>query len=114
MSTAIRLSRGGIFGSMRSTNLSAHAGYRDVIKMLGRNVMGAQALRGTAFDVDYLPWIRQIVLADDEEEKNANKVEIRVGRRTRNSQGQRYVRAIEVSEDEREALEQTALGGPDG
>ncbi|PBL02557.1 P-loop containing nucleoside triphosphate hydrolase protein [Armillaria gallica] len=114
MSTAIRLSRGGIFGSMRSTNLSAHAGYRDVIKMLGRNVMGAQALRGTAFDVDYLPWIRQIVLADDEEEKNANKVEIRVGRRTRNSQGQRYVRAIEISEDERDALEQTALGGPDG
>ncbi|KAK0190937.1 P-loop containing nucleoside triphosphate hydrolase protein [Armillaria mellea] len=114
MSTAIRLSRGGIFGSMRSTNLSAHAGYRDVIKMLGRNVMGAQALRGTAFDVDYLPWIRQIVLADDEEEKNANKSEIQVGRRTRNSQGQRYVRAIEISEDEREALEQTALGGPDG
>ncbi|PBK69622.1 P-loop containing nucleoside triphosphate hydrolase protein [Armillaria solidipes] len=114
MSTAIRLSRGGIFGSMRSTNLSAHAGYRDVIKMLGRNVMGAQALRGTAFDVDYLPWIRQIVLADDEEEKSVNKAEIRVGRRTRNSQGQRYVRAIEISEDEREALEQTALGGPDG
>ncbi|KAK0491033.1 hypothetical protein IW261DRAFT_1435294 [Armillaria novae-zelandiae] len=114
MSTAIRLSRGEIFGSMRSTNLSAHAGYRDVIKMLGRNVMGAQALRGTAFDVDYLPWIRQIVLADDEEEKNANQAEIRVGRRTRNSQGQRYVRAIEICEDEREALEQTTLGGPDG
>lgn len=113
MSTAIRLSRGGIFGSMRSTNLSAHAGYRDVIKMLGRNMMGAQALRGTAFDIDYLPWIRQIVLADDEEEKNANKADIRVGRRTRNSQGQRYVRAIEISEDEREALEQTTLGGPD-
>ncbi|KAK0206561.1 hypothetical protein DFS33DRAFT_598405 [Desarmillaria ectypa] len=114
MSTAIRLSRGGIFGSMRSMNLSAQAGYRDVIKTLGKNVMGAQALRGTAFGVDYLPWIRQIILADDEEEKKPNKAEIRIGRRTRNSQGQRYVRAIEISEYEREALEQTALGGPEG
>ncbi len=81
-----------------------------VVEQLGIEVVGAYNWRKEAFWVDYLPWMRQILEGDDEEERKMVSMEVLGGRRTRNSQSQRYVRTLSVTEEQRQALEKTAFG----
>lgn len=64
--------------------------------------------------LDYEPWIRNMVESDDrEEEQQIHTAEIqrlqRPGRLTRNSSSRRYVRMIDITEGQREALRATSL-----
>ncbi|KAF9055269.1 hypothetical protein BDZ89DRAFT_1055860 [Hymenopellis radicata] len=81
-----------------------------VVEQLGIEVVGAYNWRKEAFWVDYLPWMRQILEADDEEERKTASMEVLGGRRTRNRQSQRYVRTLSVTEEQRQALEKRLLG----
>jgi hypothetical protein len=57
-----------------------------------------------AAHTEYVPFARQIIGSEDALEARQEKY----GRTTRNSA--RYIRSIEVGEDERRALERSSLG----
>lgn len=82
--------------------LQARVEYEKMLKEFGNNVAvtRSEIVRRPNFDMDYLPWIRQIVAADDAAE---GSMEWAGGRKTRNSQ--RYERTIVLSEEERRFLE---------
>ncbi|THV08553.1 hypothetical protein K435DRAFT_772021 [Dendrothele bispora CBS 962.96] len=86
--------------------LHARVRYEKMLKEFSNNVAvgESQIGRRTVIDLDYLPWIRHMVAADDVLEKETERVG---GRTTRNSQ--RYVRTVELSEGERAILEWTKL-----
>ncbi|KAF5389049.1 hypothetical protein D9757_004890 [Collybiopsis confluens] len=116
MSTAIELSRGThdddswAWSLLQSTRalLWDRVLYDGLVREFGNNIVAgrSQILRRPVFDCDYLPWIRQIIAAED---KQAEAVLTRdqpgPGRRTRNSQ--RFIRTIELNEKARIGLDAT-------
>ncbi|KAJ3815468.1 hypothetical protein F5876DRAFT_30526 [Lentinula aff. lateritia] len=118
MSTIIELSRGGnscprsegdssILTSTRAR--IARVQYDETVKEFGHNVVAgrSQIMRRPVFDLDYLPWIRQMVAAEDSQEAMLRRDGVGVGRKTRNSQ--KYSRMIELSENARRGLDATVL-----
>ncbi|KAJ3869582.1 hypothetical protein EV359DRAFT_59692 [Lentinula novae-zelandiae] len=76
----------------------ARVQYDETVKEFGHNVVAgrSQIMRRPVFDLDYLPWIRQMVAAEDsQEEAMLRRDGVGVGRKTRNSQ--KYSRMIELS-----------------
>ncbi|KDR83737.1 hypothetical protein GALMADRAFT_219568 [Galerina marginata CBS 339.88] len=63
---------------------------------------------------DYLPYLRQMVAAEDVEEARAMEKRRRVGRRTRNSGRSGYVRTIELTEEARRGLGETGFNIVEG
>ncbi|KAJ3802737.1 hypothetical protein GGU11DRAFT_481480 [Lentinula aff. detonsa] len=120
MSTIIELSRGA-HSCPRSAGYSsvlspgtrertARVRYDETVQEFGHNVVAgrSQILRRPIFDLEYLPWIRQIVAAEDRREQVMLRNDaVGVGRRTRNSQ--KYSRMIELSENARRGLDATGL-----
>lgn len=117
MSTIIELSRGGnscprsARDSSILTNTRARIArvqYDETVKEFGHNVVAgrSQIMRRPVFDLDYLPWIRQMVAAEDsQEEAMLRRDGVGVGRKTRNSQ--KHSRMIELSENARRGLDAT-------
>jgi hypothetical protein len=105
MSTALWLSRGPHDRPRRQALLQTRVSrYDEMVKEFGNNVLRSQ-IRRPEFDLDYLPWIREMVAAEDKQEVAMGTG---TGRRTRNSQ--RYVRTIELSENAQKGLNATVLG----
>ncbi|KAF5370109.1 hypothetical protein D9758_001044 [Tetrapyrgos nigripes] len=70
--------------------LQARVQYEKMVKLFGNNVAVRRSeIRRPAFNVDYIPWLRQIVAADDAAEA---EMEWAGNRMTRNSQ--RYERTV--------------------
>ncbi|KAJ8086627.1 hypothetical protein PM082_005450 [Marasmius tenuissimus] len=118
MSTAINISRGGRESDdsyARDASLR-RVRYGEFVRQFRNNgvVSVGERYRGQSLDMDYLPWIRTIVEADDEQEKESEKIkEIhqREGRRsTRNSQKGQHVRTITVNYMDRKGMENSQLG----
>lgn len=116
MSSAIELSRGAHDKPASSSRLETtrallrtRVQYDAVVQEIRHNVVAArsQIIRTPVFDLEYLPWIREMVAADDRQEEAMRRDERVVGRRTRNSQ--KFVRTIELSENVHRALDQTVL-----
>lgn len=115
MSTAIELSRGAHdkppISRAETTRalLRTRVLYDAVVQEIRNNVAGrSQIIRTPAFDLEYLPWIRQMVTADDRQEETMRRRDESVaGRRTRNSQ--KYTRMVELSETGRHGLDATVL-----
>lgn len=117
MSSAIELSRGAHDKAASSSRLETtrallrtRVQYDAVVQEIRHNVVAgrSQIIRTPVFDLEYLPWIREMVAADDrQEEAMRRRDESVVGRRTRNSQ--KFVRTIELSENVHRALDQTVL-----
>ncbi|KAF8897537.1 hypothetical protein BD779DRAFT_1491391 [Infundibulicybe gibba] len=131
-SSAIRLSRGTLeagetrgprsINTVNRNSFGARALFRARVEyqehmgpFLLRNVgLSGRLLARTAVHLEYGPFIRQIVAADDEQEqKYMEMAGSRGGRMTRNSQLQRYVRTIDVSTAERDILRATLFGDGD-
>lgn len=61
--------------------------------------------------LDYIPWVRYMVMIDDEQERIAQEVEAGKGtRQTRNSMRTRHVRNMDLDERQRAILAHTRLG----
>ncbi|ESK96004.1 aaa family protein [Moniliophthora roreri MCA 2997] len=118
MSSAIGLSRGKLTGIRLSGArelVEPRVEYETLVKEIGKNraVSVNEKLRRRVFDMDYLPWIREMIRVDDEMEKESMKEDkIRVGRRrTRNSQKDEHVRTILVSWEERKGMARSEFSG---
>lgn len=117
-STAIRLSRGSLEEPVSRCGNStvtltgelfrARLRYRATIRAIGNNeaLPGAHTLNRDAFTLDYLPWIRQMVMLDDQQDTAKHQKGVRT---TRNSQ--RYVRTISLTELERKGVEESGYNG---
>ncbi|KAJ3836821.1 hypothetical protein F5878DRAFT_565078 [Lentinula raphanica] len=119
MSTIIELSRGAqacprsadssaLTSSTRAR--TARVRYDETVQEIRHNVVAGQSqiLRRPAFDLEYLPWIRQMVAAEDKQRDALLRNDaVGVGRRTRNSQ--KYSRMIELSENARKGLDATGF-----
>ena len=68
--------------------------------------IGEDAVR---VSLEYLPYVRQIVEAEDRLEIQEQEKRPRVGRRTRNSTRSQYVRVVELTEQARAGLEMSGL-----
>lgn len=67
-------------------------------------VPGAHTLRGDAFPLHYLPWMRLMAEMDDLQEKLTERPQ---GRVTRNRHS--YTRTISMTDEQREVLQRTLL-----
>lgn len=112
-STAIRLSRGALEGEIprypaARSLFRARVHHREILRMLGNNgtVLERQILHKPEFELEYLPWIRQMVAADDDLEKVVDRPSQK--RTTRNSQ-RSYVRTVKLNGEERNELGKSAL-----
>ena len=119
LSTAISISRGGLESAHDSDARDAslcRVRYGEFVRQFRNNgaISVGERYRGREFDMDYLPWIRMIVDADDEQEKESEKmkeIHQREGRRsTRNSQKGQHVRTITVNYLDRKGMENSQLG----
>ncbi|KAF8639950.1 hypothetical protein AX17_001200 [Amanita inopinata Kibby_2008] len=120
-STAIRLARGGLeagttrgpTSTVRNNSFSTHALFRarvDYQSQIGNSLQrlvpcSELAMTRAAVYLDYAPYIRQMIAAEDEEEVRwkAQREGMAGGRKTRNSN--RFERMIQVSEEERRGLQ---------
>lgn len=90
---------------MRLANSEQHGQrIREMQRMAGREIcrIGADA---TSISVEYLPYLRQIVGAEDRLEMEEEEKRPRVGRKTRNSTRNRYVRMVELTEHTRASVD---------
>ncbi|KAJ4478083.1 hypothetical protein J3R30DRAFT_3682661 [Lentinula aciculospora] len=116
MSTVIELSRGahGCTPSAGTRGRTARVHYDETVKELGHNVVAGQSqiMRRPVFDLEYLPWIRQMVAAEDRQEEAILKNDtVGAGRKTRNSQ--KFSRMIELShEGDRTSATKSATQSP--
>ncbi|KAG7096956.1 hypothetical protein E1B28_004353 [Marasmius oreades] len=117
MSTALSLSRGGENDESGARDLFLRGvRYEGLVREFRNNgvVSMSERHRRESFNMDYLPWIRTMMKADDEQENEMERMretQQREGRRTtRNSQKAQHVRTILVSDTERKGMEDSELG----
>ena len=98
--------KGSVIGLGRATFL-AH-----VNAALAKVVPAVSVMPLSTVVFDYEPWVRWMVSKDDELEAEAMRTasQRRVGRMTRNSKRQDYVRWITLTDEERQSLRTSGFG----
>lgn len=107
VSSAIHISRGGLEGPWTSIpwqSISrASMEYSQKLAFFANNraIPGAHVVKQPAFVLDYLPAVRSMAAADDQEDATLGDGK----RRTRTSFNARYIRTIQLSDEERQLME---------
>lgn len=86
---------------------SVRSDHRRVLQEVCPTAVWARRDAGSA--LEYIPLLRQMVAADDEEEARETQKKRSAGRNTRNSLRSGYVRMIEITEEGRRVLDSCGL-----